>query len=707
MTACLHCDLPLPSSRAGQFCCFGCRLAHSITRPVDDGSAPAAVSMHLVRLILGVFLAINLMALNVSFYAVDFFGSAAAPTASWGSISELFGYLALLLTTMVVVLLGLPLAADAIGSARERGPGAQLLIVIGVFAAYALSVWNTVRGTGPTYYDTASMVLVIVTLGNYVEARAKRRAAGKTASALEGLPRAVRVRRDGRTVEIDAGLLRPGDEVQVRPGQALVVDGTVVRGRSLIDSSRLTGESLAPSVAPGSPVLAGSIAIDGELWVRARRVGERRVLAGVERLFLHASRTSWPGGRLADTLARALGPATWVLALAVLGLLSLSGEPEEGLLRALSVLLIACPCALAFGPSITVVSAMRRAVGRGVVFTSAAALERAARLRRLFFDKTGTLTEAASRVEEIETAPGHSRDSVLKLLASIEAASLHPFARGVVDYAARHGIEPHEVESFRVLPGLGVEARLDGRRLRLGGSSLLEHDGVALPAGIDEGSVFLIEDTAVLARLSIVERPRDDAGRVLESLRAMGVEVGCLSGDRHDRVRRLAERFELPFSAGLLPEDKMRRVEEAGRALGGGGTVGMIGDGLNDAPVLARADVGFAVATATDLARQAGDVVLLRERLSSVVDAVAIARHARRRLALILGWALAYNGIGMTLALLGLLRPTFAATAMIVSSLLVVGLSRGAGARPDEEAGAPVDTGESAPDYRLADGVPS
>jgi Cu2+-exporting ATPase len=721
---CVQCDLPVPPARrraAGSgpaFCCFGCRLAFEVARPAAGGAAAAGgaptgpASTLLLRLGAGIFLSMNIMVFSGPFYARAWFGAVAAFPAEFGALEHLFAYLLLFLTTIVLALLGAPLLADAVGFGRVR-VDTNMLIGAGVVSAYAVSVAHTLRGHGSLYYDTAAMILVLVTLGNYLEAGARRRAAASAGALLAAVPAVAGVRRRGaggaggaargdRVDEVDAASLVPGDEVRARTGEAFAVDGEVAEGESHVDEAILTGESRPRRIGPGDRVLAGTVNLDALVWVRAREVGVDRVIRRMERMLDEARRLQPPIQRLADRIAAWFVPGVIALALGVFARSAWHGDAAGGLFDGLSVLLISCPCALGLAAPLATWSALRRAAEQGILIDSAVTLERAARIGRVFFDKTGTLTEPRPVLTRIAVAamPGRapSEDEALRLAAAADSGSLHPVARALADAAAARGLTPPVPESVRVLPGLGVEATVGGRRVHLGSPRLAARLGLtpgeaalaAVAGGAAEDAdeatiVHLMDETAILATFHFAENPRADAGAAIAALRRLGAEVEVLTGDRSGPARRLGHSLDVQVTAGLLPEDKLARLEAArsetarrpGRAAGA--TVAMVGDGLNDAPVLAAADVGFAMGSASDLARQAGHVHLIHDRLDRVPITIALARDAMRRVRLNLAWAFGYNGIGLTLAAMGLLTPIFAASTMIVSSLVIIGVSKGAG----------------------------
>lgn len=676
---CAHCGLPVPEGRgrgagpAAAFCCFGCRFAHELARPAAAPGASAGGSTTLVlRLGFGIFLALNIMVFNWVFYSQQIFEDPTAEAAH-GALGGLFAYLLLFLCTAVIVVLGFPLAADAWENTRAAGRGrrvdANLLICIGVGSAYLLSVIHTVRGRGSLYYDTAAMVLVIVTLGLYLEARARRRTASAASAAL---------------AEESRSPIRAGDELPVRAGEAFVADGLLVEGESRVDESWLTGESRPRAVAAGDRVLAGTINLDGPLRLRAEAVGGDRVVARVERLIETARHRQPAIQRAADRAAAVFVPAVVAVAAVAFVLQVRSGSATAGLFRALAVLLVSCPCALGLAAPLAIWNALRRAAARGILFDSATTLERASRVRAVFFDKTGTLTETAAALEGIDTAPGTSAENALAVAAALEATTLHPVASAILDAARRRGVEVGAVEGARTLPGIGVEGVVRGRRYRLGGERLVEAPQKTVLASDAATTVFLVAPEGVLARFRLKETLRPDAAPAIARLRRSGIAVRVLSGDRPAAARAIGEALGVPAEGGLLPEDKLYRLAEA-RSRDPLLAIAVVGDGINDAPVLAAADVGVALGSATDLARQAGHVHLIADRLDRVPLLLATARHAIRRVRLNLAWAFGYNTVAIAAAAAGWLSPVHAAAAMVLSSLTVVAISRGAGRIAEED----------------------
>ena len=680
---CHHCGLPVAAGRrtgsSSRFCCFGCRFAHELAAPASvggaDGAPPAGGTL-LLRLGLGIFLALNIMVASWLSYSQEIYGAGARASGVDAVLPAVFSYLALFLCTLLVVMLGLPLASAAAGRIN-----AQTLIILGVFAAYLLSAVHTLRGEGSLYYDTAAMVLVIVTLGSYLEAGAKRRAATAASRLLATLPAGVRVRRGDATREVSIEEVSPGDLVQVRPGEILPVDGEVAEGSSWIDEASLTGESRPRAVERGDAALAGALALDGQLWLRSERVGGETVLALMERS-LAAARAQRPEvQRLADRVAAVFVPVVGAVALAVFAFHAWQGQPATGLLDGLAVLLISCPCALGLAAPLACWHGLRRAAQRGILVDGAPTLERAAAIEGLYFDKTGTLTRPEPAFEQVAVAPGTTHRQALAWAAGLESTSTHPIARGLLRLAENRGVELPLASAGRALPGLGVEGEIDGLSLRLGSRrwaerSGLENEPLVCEAPAAASSVFLMGEGSVLARFDLEEELRPGASRAVSDLRRLGIEVRVLSGDRSEPTRRVARELDVAAESELLPDDKVQRLLTA---RGAGARLAMVGDGINDAPVLAAADVGIALGSASDLAQRSGNVRLLHDRLQGVPELLRIARDVRWRIRANLLWAFGFNSVGVALAASGWLTPVFAAAAMVLSSLTVIGISSGSG----------------------------
>jgi len=667
---------------------------HSV-RPQGDSAEEAPVSRALLRVGLGAFLAMNVMAFSLSFYGMELYGperQAQALSAGDRALAEMFTWLLLLLTTCVMLLLGVPMAANAVAHLRRGRMAMSTLIVVAASAAYGVSVLSTVRGQGPVYFDSACMVLLLVTIGQYLEGSVKARALGLAGKRLADLPARATVENGcGSLREVAIEDVREGETVYVRAGESVPVDGAVTDGQGSVDEATLTGEAMPRLVRPGERIWAGTTLREGFVRVQAMACGEDRRVAQMMRML--ADMMSAGGGlkfqRTADRLASVFVPGTIVIALAAAGWAWRSeGDVAEALSRALSVTLIACPCALGLTAPLITWHAAKRLAGRGIILRSGAALEAAGEMKVIAFDKTGTLTSGDFRVVDVEVrSPEMNKDEVLRFAAGLEAGSDHPIARAIRSAVA----SPATAQRLEPIPGMGVRGIIDGEAWTVGraGTVAGSERGNATTAGHE---VFLWRDAQVAASLLMSEAERPGAEVALERLRGMGISMNVLTGDNSSAAVEVCRRLRLDAKTGLLPDEK--RAAVAGMRARGMSAVGFVGDGVNDALALAEADVGIAMAGASDLSRSSGGVLLIREGLEPVVEFVEAAHDVRRRIRRSLTWALMFNVTGVGLASLGMLSPVFAAGAMIASSLFLIRIAvRDDGVR--EEAARPIATADA------------
>jgi len=689
-TACAHCGLPLrdlsprrvatrarfSSGGSGPFCCTGCEIVWHLSGPRGEGQTDRL----LARIVLSAFLAMGVMICSLALYSGYLSGGDARELGSEAAqaLTGLYRLGALALSLPVVYLLGLPLAL-AVWRGR-RWLSADGLILIGTAAALAVSLWNTLIGSGAVYFETATMVLVLVGLGRWLDTRAKDRASAQLRSlAAESIPRAALVEA-GIERTVDLADLVVGDLVRVRPGEPIPVDGTVVHGRSFVDTSALTGESEPRAADMGTRVLAGGTALDGTLVVRAEAVGKGRVRDEVDRLLKEALSGVSAHVRLADRLAATLVPVVAVLALGTLVWHWRYSDLETAWMSAFSVVLISCPCALGIATPLAFWTALGSAWRQGVLIRGADVLERMARVRRVFLDKTGTLTSPEVEITAIEPLGQADTDRILELSAALELGSEHPLGRSLVRTWLRRpeatGTESLPlVTDFQVLPGIGVSGRIEGALLEL---------RRAANAQTAETTIELLTDGGLLARIRARSELRPGAEEAVERLQLAGLHPTILTGDAAGPAADIAARLGLEEHHDLLPADKVRTIEAAGPV-----GVMYVGDGLNDAASLAVADVGVAVAGGSPRSLQAADVCLLRDGVPALPDLLQLAQRAVGTARSNLAWAFAYNGVGWWLAITGRLTPVFAAAAMVASSLAVVLNSRRAAHGTNEPSDTP------------------
>ncbi|MDP3275161.1 MAG: heavy metal translocating P-type ATPase [Deltaproteobacteria bacterium] len=602
----------------------------------------------------------------------------------------------MVVTTALLPWVGASTFVQAWHGAKRREANMHTLVALGALAAWGFSTvvtvaphWAHARGL-PThgYFESSVFVLGFVLLGKALEHRAKSQASEAIRALSKLKPDVVRVL-DDQDVEREIALkeLRVGQRFVLRPGERVATDGVIVGGRSGIDESMLTGESVAITRSEGEPVLGGTLLLDGALTVRATRVGSDTALARVVSMVDEALSTKANAQRVADAIASWFVPAVLVISALTFVLWWLvGGDLSRAVSCAIAVLVIACPCALGLATPVAVMVGAGRAAELGVLLRNAASLERATSIDAVIFDKTGTLTEGRPTVTEVLLSEGTSMSEFAVIAASIEGPSSHPLAQSVVRWGASQGASPKALEGFVQHAGQGVEGTLDGRTLRGGKPQWLSDQGLSLAPIADALAlaetqgltpVAIAQGERVLGLLCLVDRPKPEAREALAMLRAIGAEPWILSGDRKSVADRVALELEVEHViAEALPEDKASHVA-ALRAQGR--HVAMVGDGVNDAPALAAADLGIAMGGGADVARAASDITLLGGDLRGVVSGLLLARRTAATIRQGLAWAFAYNVVLIPVAA-GVLAPRFnivldpalAAAAMSTSSVSVV-----------------------------------
>ncbi len=576
-----------------------------------------------------------------------------------------------LLATPVQFWSGRRFYTGAWNSLRGGGANMDVLVALGTSAAYFFSVAVLLFGLDShVYFEASAAVVTLVRLGKLLEARAK----SKTSAAIEQLvglqPRTAWVEKSGEAVEVETALLKIGDVVRVRAGERVPVDGQVVDGVSSLDESLLTGESLPVAKGAGDTVHAGTQNLDGLLRVRAEGVGTHTQLMEIVRLTEAAQGSKAPIQKLADRISGIFVPA--VIAIATLtfaGWWLATGDFTQSLIPAVAVLVIACPCALGLATPTAVMVGLGRGAQLGVLVRSAEALERAEKLAVLAVDKTGTLTEGKMALVALAPSPGIAESELLRLAAALESGSGHPIALALQATASERGLNLPAVADFENRPGEGISGNLEGRALRLGTAEWLGISEASPPAGAVT-SVYLAEDETPLGRLDLADRLRASSRAALDRLKGMGIAPVMLTGDNEKAAAAIsAEAGIADFRARVKPQDKAAAVAALKTA---GKVVGMAGDGVNDAPALASADVSFGMAGGSDIALEAADITLMRADLNGVADAVALSRAVMAKIRQNLFFAFFYNVLALPLAAAGLLNPVIAGAAMALSSVSVV-----------------------------------
>ena len=585
-----------------------------------------------------------------------------------------------------IIILNRKFFLQGIPALFRRSPNMDSLVAVGAGAAFIYStvvLFAILIGYPPShfYFESAGTILTLVTVGKYLESRSK----GKTTEAITKLldlaPKTATILRNGEELTVPISDVSVGDIVVVRPGGKIPVDGTVTEGSSSVDSSVLTGESMPVAKRVGDAVQAGTICLYGNIKFRAEKVGDDTTLSQIIELVRDASSSKAPIARLADRVAGVFVPAVMLIALLVFCIWMFVGaEFSFALGVAISVLVISCPCALGLATPVAVMVGTGKAASLGILIKSAETLETAGKADTIVFDKTGTLTEGKPSVDGIFAAEGISRDELILSAASVEALSEHPLSKAVTDYSKKMGITPFAVDDFLAVPGRGVTAAASGVRYYAGNAAYMREAGVIgnfpdVPE--DRAVIFFAKDTTPLGIITVSDAVRRSSAKAVESLHELGLKVVMLTGDSEATAKRVADEIGVDeFYAGLLPSDKeaaVRRMQEEGRR------VIMAGDGINDAPSLARADVGMAVGAGTDIAIESADIVLINSNPQAAASAVRLSRAVIRNVKQNLFWAFIYNTIGIPLAAgilyvpFGvLLSPGIAALAMSCSSVCVV-----------------------------------
>jgi Cu+-exporting ATPase len=605
-------------------------------------------------------------------------------------------WVVLLLAGPVVTWCAWPFHRAAFNGLRHRTTSMDTLVSTGIIAATAWSLWVMVQGgevepglgrglavlgggDHALYFDVAAGVTTFLLAGRYIEARAKRSAGAAMAALLALAAKDVEVLRDGGPVRVPVSELLVGDEFVVRPGEKVATDAVVCDGRSALDTSMVTGEAVPREVVPGDAVIGGTVNAGGRLVLRASRVGADTQLARMGRLVERAQEEKAAVQRLADRISAVFVPVVLVLALLTFACwFLLGGDAATAVTTAVAVLVVACPCALGLATPTAVLVGTGRGAQLGVFIKGPLALESTRRVDTVVFDKTGTLTEGRMHVVDVRTVAGTGRAELLGVAAAVEHASEHPIARAVVAAAGSAPVGP--VTGFLALPGLGARGTVDGRAVVVGRDRLLADDGFAVPddlvaqqATLEASGVTVVMvgwDGAARGLVAVADRVRPGSAAAVAALRELGLHAVLVTGDNERTARAVGAEVGIDdVVAGALPEDKAAVVRGLQRD---GHRVAVVGDGVNDAVALAAADLGMALGHGTDAAIEAADIVLARDDLSVVADAVELARRTHRTIRWNLVWAFGYNVAALPLAMAGLVGPLIAGAAMALSSVFVV-----------------------------------
>ena len=691
--ACAHCGLPVaapspagasgdrprdPGDSAELFCCHACRLVAGIIGKQEQGEH----TWNLLRLGFGALLAMNIMMISLLLYS----GSVETHTIA------VFRLILLALAFPALVILIPPFLAGAARELAARKLSLDVLIALGSLSAFSISAVNAVRGAGEVYFDTATMLPVLVTLGKIIEASAKTRAADLLHTLESLLPRTALLVGATGSAETAIDSLRPGDLIRVRPGERIAVDGGILEGTSSIEEAAFSGEFLPRLCSPGDRVIAGTVNGTGTLLVQAQRTGRQLLLHGIVEMVQDAWRHPSQGERIAQRAASLFIPAVLLVAAGSILWWSLLGESGQALLSALSVLVVACPCTMGIATPLATSLAIARAASCGIVVRGGSVMEGMARIDTAFFDKTGTVTAGYPVVRQIQVIDPHlSVEELLGRLAALESASEHALGRAVVAKAREAGAQEGRAAQVTVCPGSGISGLVTWGGVTqevTAGTAGFVKGGAGSPGTAGNCSVIYAAWGGKLrGRLLLKDAIRPEARRCMDGLSARGVASVLLSGDRYPAAAAVARR--LGIDRVEAPRAPAEKLETIAAAMAAGRTVAMVGDGINDAPALAAAHTGMALGAGMELARQAGNVVILSGRLTQIPWLISLSRRTGSIIRGNFAWSFAYNAIALAAAAAGLLHPLLAALSMVLSSLTVLGNSLRIAAFPDHEAAGP------------------
>lgn len=658
------------------FCCYGCSFTNVI---VGEKGEAGSAGLFLARLGFAAFLSMNIMALSWVIYDQKW--------ATFGIEPEILPYLEKLLfvtATPIMLFIGYPYVRIALREIRSLRFSMDSLIALGSFAAYGFSTYQVFVGGRGIYFDTATTTLVLVTAGRYLEATAKIRTADAIKKLMDLQPDIARAIRGKKEQQVPTGEVSLGEKIKILPGERVPLDGILLQGRTTINESALTGESLPRSKAVGDAVFAATVNGEGAILVRVTARQQETVHAHTVRLMEEAQRSRSPLQQSVDKISGIFIPlVVGISAVTFVGWIFFASV-DIALLHALTVLVVACPCALGIGTPLANAIAIGYSAGQGILVRSGGALEKLARTNIVAFDKTGTLTKGEFIVSEFRS---EDEKLFLPYLASLEQSSEHPLSKAIVSFAEKKKVGFFETRNVTAVPGVGIKGEIKVRGgwkfVYAGTREMLEQAGLKFSKKLFSQSSLSTPDTQTIVYagwdgvaqgyVQLQDSLRQNAKEVVQTLHQAGISTALLSGDAEHVTQHLAQSISIQQAYGkLLPNNKL---EILGSLKSNGVTV-MVGDGINDAPSLAAADIGITLGSATDIAKESADVTILGDHLEKIPWLI---RFAHRTLAIIrwnLFWAFGYNAVGIALAVTGILQPVLAAVAMVVSSLFIIINSR-------------------------------
>ncbi|MDR7869764.1 MAG: heavy metal translocating P-type ATPase [Tissierellaceae bacterium] len=615
--------------------------------------------------------------LSIPLFSAMFFHMAGAHNTFSDILNN--GWFQLILATPVQFIIGARFYKGAYNSLRGGGSNMDVLIAMGTSAAYFYSVYNLLIGVNEFYFESSAVIITLILLGKLFEAIAK----GKTSEAIKKLmglqPKTARVIRDGQEIDLPIEKLEIGDVVVVRPGEKVPVDGIIVEGHSALDESMITGESIPIDKSVGDQVIGATINKFGSFKFKTTKIGKDTVLSQIIKLVEEAQGSKAPVQRLADKISGIFVPIVVIIALVTfLGFYLIGNDFNTGLINAVAVLVIACPCALGLATPTAIMVGTGKAAENGILIKSGEHLERAHKMDTIIFDKTGTITKGEPEVTDILSF-NVEEEEILRIAASVEKVSEHPLGQSIVQHAQDRNINLTDTESFMSISGMGLKAVFEGKEVLIGNRRLMNESKISID-NIENEMLRLEEEgkTAMIISLdgvisgiiAVADQIKETSLNAIKKLQSMNLEVYMITGDNERTAKAIAKQVGITnVLADVLPENKSEAVE---RLKSEGKHVGMVGDGINDAPALAASDVGFAIGTGTDVAMEAADITLMRGDLNGVVTAIRLSHRTMKTIKQNLFWAFFYNTIGIPFSALGFLNPMVAGAAMAFSSVSVV-----------------------------------
>ncbi|MEZ0323252.1 MAG: cation-translocating P-type ATPase [Hydrogenothermaceae bacterium] len=673
---CYQCGIPITgrplkfevNGKMEDFCCFGCYLINKTTGlRGDEGTALAFLG----KFGFGYFLSMLVMMLSMYIYGSHFVDPNDPEMKLFVGFIK---WIILVFSTIVMVVLGIPILKNSFSKENILNFNTDTLIAIGAFSAYFLSVYSVFTGKNAIYFETATMILVLVTFGRYLETSSRVKASNFMKKLMDlTAKKAVVLTEDGEK-EVPVEEIKVGDTIKVLPGEKIPADGVVINGVGHVDESMLTGESKPVLKKEGDTVYSGTTSIDGSFKIKVDKPQSQWTLNRFIELMKQIRNTKAPINRLADRIAFYFLPVIFFIAALSFAYWFYTSGFEKALIVSLSVLLISCPCAFSIGAPLALWIGLGQAMKDGIIIKSAEVLEKLSSVKTVFLDKTGTITEKVMEVSRFE-----GDEDIKSVIFSLEKHSQHPIAHSFILWC--NDCREREVKNFKVYFGFGVSGEIDGKIYYLGSEEFMKTLGVSTDKfedikrlAVENGEVviFLSDGKDVIGFVSFKQKIRKEAYIAIEALKNLKIDVKVLTGDTEYFAKAIRNELGIKVVGGLLPEDKLRIINEEKSK---GRVVAMVGDGINDAPALAAADIGIAMGCGTDLTRESANISLISDDLRKVPLVILLSKKVKRVIYSNMFWAFIYNIIGIGLAVSGYLTPIFSALAMVLSSAFVIGNS--------------------------------